>query len=132
MLCFIKLKSSSELLPWLILNLLLPSLALPRLKTTPPFLALPLILCARTLRRLKFNMNVMFLNTDNLSQRLAAADLSIAFIRNSSKAKDDTIKMLHTEYEQLNAKVGPTLTNEAAFAGLKVALHEPTRREHRS
>ncbi len=77
-------------------------------------------------------MNVMFLNTDNLSQRLAAADLSIAFIRNSSKAKDDTIKMLHTEYEQLNAKVGPTLTNEAAFAGLKVALHEPTRREHRS
>ena len=58
------------------------------------------------------------------SERLAAADLSIAFIRSSAKGKDDTIKMLRAECEQLTSKVAPALVSDAAAAGLKVALHE--------
>jgi chromosome segregation ATPase len=59
-----------------------------------------------------------------VNERVAAAGLSISFIRSSSQGKDATIKMLRFECEQLNAKLGPALANEAAFAGLKVALHE--------
>jgi hypothetical protein len=60
----------------------------------------------------------------NCSQRLAAAHLSIVFLRSCSKSKDDSIKMLRAEYQSLNEKAGAALANDAALAGIKVALHE--------
>jgi predicted nucleic acid-binding Zn-ribbon protein len=57
-------------------------------------------------------------------EKLAVADLSIAFLRNSSKGKDDTITRLRAEYESINGKLGLALANDAAFSGLKIALHE--------
>jgi predicted nucleic acid-binding Zn-ribbon protein len=57
-------------------------------------------------------------------QQVAAADLSVAFLRSISKGKDDTIKLLRSEYEVVNSKLGQALANEAAFTGLKIALHE--------
>ncbi len=57
-------------------------------------------------------------------ERVAAADLSVAFLRSVSKGKDDTIKLLRSEYEAMNSKLGQALANDAAFSGLKIALHE--------
>jgi len=55
---------------------------------------------------------------------LAYATIGSAAIRSSGKSKDDTIKLLRTECEQLNAKVAPALVSDAAAVELKVALHE--------